>query len=273
MNQKIVPLVAIAAGILAFTLTYKYLSDREDDLKRIKDELYKGARMISVVGAGADIPGQTRIKADDLCLVHIPEATAPEQVVHREEGNLLLGKKTLLKVGAGHAILWTDIEGSDKVSRGLSAMLRDRLRAVSIAVSGANAVSGMVQPNDHVDVLGTFSFPSKTVPDQMETVTLTVLQDVTVLATGQELPTSFASRHLPGRSTSYSTVTLEVTPREAELLVFAQQTQGRLTLALRNSADVYFEKTMPEIDFKTLQTEIPDLNLERQRTIRMRTNL
>jgi pilus assembly protein CpaB len=272
MNQKIVPLVAIAAGILAFSLTYKYLQDKEREIERTKAELFKGARMISVVGARVDIPGQTRIKVDDLDLVHIPEATAPEQVILKEDGAKILGRKTLLKIGAGRAILWNDIEGSDKIARGLSTLIKPKLRAVSIAVSGAAAVSGMVEPNDHVDVLGTFSFPSKAAPDQMETVTMTVLQDVSVLATGQELPTSFAGRRVPGRSTSYSTVTLEVTPREAELLVFAQQTQGRLTLALRNGEDVHYEPTIPEIDFKALESEVPTLNQERQRTIRLKGN-
>jgi hypothetical protein len=44
--------------------------------------------------------------------------------------------------------------------------------------------------------------------------------------------------------------------------------QGRLTLALRNPADLSFEKELPEVNFTMLQTELPGLNLYRQRTIR-----
>ena len=148
------------------------------------------------------------------------------------------------------------------------------LRAVSIAVSGANSVSGMVEPNDRVDVLGTYSFPSKTSAGEMETVTLTLLQDVTVLATGQNLAKQeFMRNRNAMRSTSYSTVTLEVKPREAEFLVFAQQAQGRLTLVLRNSADSTYETTLPEINFKYLETKLPEMNLERQQKIRRKPGI
>ena len=66
----------------------------------------------------------------------------------------------------------------------------------------------------------------------------------------------------------YGSVTLEVTPREAELLVFADQARGKLTLALRNDGDVSFEATMDPIDFNQLKDSLPALNAERQRKIR-----
>ena len=141
-----------------------------------------------------------------------------------------------------------------------------------MAISGASGVSGMVQPTDRIDVLGTFSFPSKRVPGEMETVTLTILQDVTVLATGQRLAKQNVYRR-SGRDTSYSTVTVEVTPREGELLVFAQQIKGRLALALRNPSDVSFESDLPEINFEHLESKLPELNLFRQRNIRHKRDL
>jgi pilus assembly protein CpaB len=274
MNQKVIPIVSIAAGIMAFFLTLKYLRDKEAEVQRTKDELYRSHRTVSVVAALVDIPGGTTLKTSDLDLIPMVEATAPEQVIRKEDGRQLLGKKTIFQIRAGRAILWSDLEGGEPLGRGLSSMVTREQRAVSIAVSGAAAVSGMVEPNDHVDVLGTFAFPSKTVPGEMESATLTILQDVTVLATGQEIPRSLAMRRAGARAGgSYSTVTLEVTPREAELLVFAQQTQGRLSLTLRNPGDVYFEKDLPEVDFKVLESQLPELNLHRQRKLRMRTNL
>jgi pilus assembly protein CpaB len=145
------------------------------------------------------------------------------------------------------------------------------MRALSISVSGAASVSGMVQPNDRVDVLGTFSFPAEGVQGEMESVTLTVLQDVTVLAVGNQLsrrPTDRARR-----SGGYSTVTLEITPREAELLVFAEQVKGRLVLSLRNASDVSFESDLPSVNFEQLQTTLPDMNRFRQQNIRHKRNI
>jgi len=77
---------------------------------------------------------------------------------------------------------------------GLAEMIKPTLRAVSIPVDAIASVSGMIKPNDHVDILGTFIFPSATVTGGVETITLTVLQDVTVLATGKALATSFQRR-------------------------------------------------------------------------------
>ena len=270
MNQRLIPLISIAAGILAFSLTFKYLGDKDKEIERIKADIYKRTRMISVVAADADLPGDTTLKLSDIGTIHVIEATAPDQVVREEEYKLILGKKTLFQIKKGKPILWSDIKGGEMAGRGLSSMVKAEWRAVSIAVSGAAAVSGMVEPNDHVDVLGTFSLPSKSGGAEMETVTMTVLQNVTILATGQELPRSYATRRNAGRSTNYSTVTLEVSPREAEILVFAQQMQGRLSLALRNPTDVGTEKVLPEVNFQALKAELPDLNQKRQDKLRMR---
>jgi Flp pilus assembly protein CpaB len=63
---------------------------------------------------------------------------------------------------------------------------------------------------------------------------------------------------------SYSTVTLEVTPREAEMLAFAEQIRGRLSLSLRNRSDVSYEKELPKVDFEKIRSTIEELNLKRQ---------
>lgn len=273
MNQKLIPLISIAAGILAFSLTYKYLSDKDREIEQIKADIYKRSRMITVVAAAADLPGDTTLKMNDIGVIHVVEATATDQVIREEEYKQILGQKTLFQIKKDKPILWSDIKGREMAGRGLSSMIKPEWRAVSVAVSGAAAVSGMVEPNDHVDVLGTFSLPSKTGGAEMETVTMTVLQNVTILATGQDLPRSYAMRRAAGRSSNYSTVTLEVSPREAELLVFAQQMQGRLSLALRNPTDVGNESALPEVNFEALKAELPELNQKRQQLLKMRGQL
>ena len=63
---------------------------------------------------------------------------------------------------------------------------------------------------------------------------------------------------------TYATITLEVSPREAELLVFYEQIKGRISLALRNRDDTYYEKELPQIDIKKIGEEIEELNKKRQ---------
>ena len=180
---------------------------------------------------------------------------------------VILGRKILLGHRKGDILFWSDIEGGNPVAGGLAADIRRKKRAISISVSGAAAVSGMVKPNDHVDVIGTFSFP-KPAPDGknvlQELVTCTILQNVLVLATGKETSKSGSS---PFGSGSYSTVTLEVSPREAEMLVFAEQIRGRLVLSLRNRNDTSYEKELPQVDFEKIRSEIEDLNAKRQAEI------
>jgi Flp pilus assembly protein CpaB len=76
-----------------------------------------------------------------------------------------------------------------------------------------------------------------------------------------------------GRSFGYSSVTFEVTPREAELLVFAQHMRGQLTLSLRHPEDVTFERALPEVNFQYLEKSLPEINLNRQREIRNKIEL
>ena len=88
-----------------------------------------------------------------------------------------------------------------------------------------------------------------------------------VLATGK-ITAKMAGRDSGGSAQSgYSTVTLEVTPREVEMLAFAEQMRGRLTLSLRNRNDVSYEKELPKVDFEKIRSEIEELNLKRQQKV------
>ncbi len=270
MKDKIIPIVSVAIGILAFALTMQYLRSKEDDLDRRWRELYAGAEKIKVICAGHTIPRGTVITMADLAKKDVFKSAVRQDVLMPEDLSLIIGKKSVFEITAKDPIFWSDIEGGAPSQGGLSSIVGYGLRAISISVGGAAAVSGMVLPTDRVDVLGTFAFPSQTVPGEMETVTLTVLQDVTVLATGQNMANQqyLRQRQSLQRSAGYNTVTLEVTAKEAELLVFTEHMKGALTLALRNPRDVDWRQDLPSINFERLQSELPQLNLERQRDIR-----
>ena len=268
MKQKIVPVVSVVVGIIAFLMTSQYLRSRLADIEEERREMYKGAAKIRVMAARQNIPAGTAIKADDLGTIQVFESAVRGHAVSPEQAELLFGRKAKFTIKALEPIFWSDIEGGADTGLGLAPLIKPTMRAISLSIGGASAVSGLVQPNDRVDVLGTFSMPSKTAPGEMEAVTLTVLQDVTVLATGQMLAKQQLYTAGRSRSSGYSTITLEVTPREAELLVFAEQVKGRLTLSLRNPSDTSYESDLPEIDFEHLENKLPELNMYRQNEIR-----
>lgn len=266
MKEKIIPIVAVLIGLIAFGLTFKAQHDRDERLKAEFRKLYKDAEMEKVMAAVRDIPEGILLRSSDLKYIDVFKRSGTAKMVKSKDGKLLIGRKTLEPIPRNEPIRWDYIEGGDSRHTGLAHLVTPGLRAISLSIGGASAVSGMVRPNDRVDLLGTFSFPSKTSPDQMETVTLTVLQDVTILATGQDLARNMDEQK--GRSGGYSTVTLEVTPREAELLVFAQQLRGSLVLTLRHPEDLGYESDLPNVNFEHLENNIKNYNLNRQRAIR-----
>lgn len=98
-------------------------------------------------------------------------------------------------------------------------------RGVSIKVDDATRDSGFVLPNSQVDVL--VAMPR---PGSQERVAKVILQDITVLAAGQIVEMR------DNKPVTVSTVTLSLTPEQAERLAIAQ-TEGRLMLVTRNLRD------------------------------------
>ena len=267
MKQRMVLIISIVIGLLAFWLTRSYFQARLADLDREREQMNAGQRRVEVIAAGKELAQGTVLAKKDLVSKKIAEREVGKNNVRVEDANRILGKKLKYSMDATENLMWSYVDVPYRPGDGLAPAIPSGRRAISMSIGGAAGVSGLVQPNDRVDVLGSFSFPSRKDPLKMEWVTLTVLQDVTVLATGQTL----GKAELGERSrvnTGYNTVTVEVTPREAELLVFVENMRGHLTLSLRNPEDVSYEKNLPEVNFETLERELPDLNLYRQQFIR-----
>ena len=241
----------------------EYLKAKDREYSEKLQQLTRNYRKIPVIAAKHNLPIGTVLTSDDLGVMDVIESAVRGHVVEEKDASTLLNHRLQRSLHAGDPVYWYDLEGGDPFSRGLSADIKNRQRAMSISVGGTTAVSGMVKPNDHVDVLGTFSFPSPTKPSEMEMVTLTILQDVLVLATGRDTAKNQVGA-AERSSGGYSAVTVEVTPREAEMLVFAEQARGKLVLTLRNPADVEYEKDLPRVDFSKIQEEIATLNRFRQ---------
>ena len=269
MKQKLILIISVVIGMLAALFTKQYLNVKDREVAKVIADFRKSQRMINIVVVKRDLPAGTVLQHTDLGVNSVPESAVRGHAVLSEDAQFLFGRKTMRLLEHLAPVFWSDLEGGAPGSRGMADDIPNQMRALSINVSGSASVSGMVRPNDRVDVLGTFSFPSARNPLELELVTLTVLQNVTILATGRETAKTFSAT---SRSGAYSTVTLSVTPREAEMLVFAEQIKGRLVLALRNTSDVAVENDPPRVNFDHIQDAIKKLNLARQELLRKRTN-
>jgi pilus assembly protein CpaB len=74
-------------------------------------------------------------------------------------------------------------------------------------------------------------------PSGQETLTTTVLQNITVLSAGQTM-----AADARGGAINAPTVTLLVTPEQAEIIILAGS-EGRIQLVLRNGSDNEVQKT------------------------------
>ena len=259
MNKKLILAISIVCGLVALVLTKFYISSVEAEVARKKAELDKRYGTIEVLCFYADTPAGTVLDVNDLGKKVVPERGLAGHAIEWQRHAEVVGRKTLLGHSRGEVVFWSDIEGGDPSAKGLSHDVKRLMRAVSINVGPAAGVSGMVRPNDHVDVIGTFSFST----DPKDVATLTMLQNVLVLATGRETSKSHGLERSMGRD-SYSLVTIEVSPREAEMIAFAEQMKGRLTLTLRNKNDTSFEKELPQVDYEKIRATIEELNMKRQ---------
>src|SRR5947209_3856027 len=115
---------------------------------------------------------------------------------------------------------------------GLAPTIPVGMRAVSVRVNDVAGVAGFVLPGMHVDVLVTGRPPAEN-----GDITSTVLQNILVLSAGQTIQPDAR-----GQAIQAPTVTLLVTPEQAEVLTLAGA-DGHIQLVLRNSSDQTIEKT------------------------------
>ncbi len=262
MKNRWIALTAVLAAIVAYGLTLLYKD-------RFEKRLTRGMEKIEILVARRSIARGSILTAEDLGKREVFKSSLTKRAVEVDQVRDILGKRVTESLERGDPLYWSDLDLPRMGRGGLQASVPKGERALSIAVDQTASVTGLVRPNDHVDILGTFTLPAEGEGAAPKTVTFTLLQDVTVLATGADMGRRLF-REGPEGSTSaagrYSTVTFAVTPEEAELLVFASQ-QGRLVLTLRNAEDILEPGELPQVDFQFLSKELKRLNDQRrQRT-------
>ncbi|MEZ5708255.1 MAG: Flp pilus assembly protein CpaB [Blastomonas sp.] len=113
----------------------------------------------------------------------------------------------------------------------LAAALGPGMRAVTVPVSARTGVAGFVFPGDRIDLVLTQSVNGEG-PDLKTSET--IIRNLRVLATDQRVNAENAEGNAVVRT--FSTVTVEATPKIAEKIAVAQ-TIGTLSLSLRSIAD------------------------------------
>jgi pilus assembly protein CpaB len=113
---------------------------------------------------------------------------------------------------------------------GLSAVVADGKRAMTVRVNDVVGVAGFTLPGNYVDIMVNTQNEGSKRGDQDQTISKIVLERILVLAIAQE------SSRDETKPRVVNAVTLEVTPEQAENLDLARSV-GTLSLVLRNQVD------------------------------------
>lgn len=173
----------------------------------------------------------------------------------------VVNKTAVTTIMAGEPIFNTKVANVGDASL-VSTLIDKNMRAYTIQTKGPSAsVANLVRPGDHVDVLLNLRGGANDETGGGSATTL--LQNVEILAIDQILdPTADRLKVLEmwAKGDNFTSVTLKVSPQDATLL-FLGQSNGELSLALRNTDDADPVNTNPatirQIRFLQMSTE-PD---------------
>ena len=198
----------------------------------------KPPEMVKVLVAAKDIPIDTKIDQTYLKVVDMPPGSVPDG--YQTSPDKVLGNRLKEAIYKGEPIL-TRRMLDDSAASVLSVTLSPGKRAVAVKVDDIIGVSGFILPGSHVDVIASGRGRG----------TRTVLQDIKVLTVGQALKAE-------GGTLRAGSVTLEVDPRQAEILTEATLA-GSVRLALRHQLDRAFREPPPNPGPES-EGEAPDSN-------------
>lgn len=233
MRIVIIGVIVAALAVAGVTagLIQQYLSEQKSDDSEIAET--KTVGVVKILVAARDVPAGAVIKENQFVWRDWPEKGAKANYFVEGEDVLdeLMGKAMRRGVGTGEPLtrsrVFTPGEGSH-----MAGILRPGMRAISIKVDAVSGVSGFVSPGDKVDL---FLYHTKEISKgggnrrDRRRYAEPILIDVPVLGVDQTVD------DMEGNATLSKTVTLEVTPKQAEVVAVARE-MGIITLALHSLA-------------------------------------
>jgi pilus assembly protein CpaB len=211
--------VSCVAAVVAVVLASRWMNEQANLNTR------------KIVVAANDIELGTRLASDMIKMTDWPADSVP--VGAFTDAKQLDTRVTRVALQRGEPLLEAKlaVPGS---SGGLSAVVAEGKRAMTVRVNDVIGVAGFALPGNFVDILvSTQNDADRRARDEQrdQSVSKLVLERILVLAVAQE-----ASQN-DTKPKVVNAVTLEVTPEQAEKLDLARSV-GQLSLVLRNQIDV-----------------------------------
>ena len=226
---KIALVVAVFFGLIAAYGIFNFLRQQRQAAEALRTQTQ------DVVIAAKDIPAgstiaEAMLKDGTVRAIKWPKASVPAGAFGSPTE--VIGKVNRVKIMANEPILESRLSGD---GAGLTVRLEPGKRAMAVRVDEIIGVSGFIVPDDRVDVIVTTTPPGVTNNDAR--LSKIVLQNKRVLSVAQ------STEQKDGKPQVARSITLEVSPEEAEKLSLAYQ-EGPIVLALRGVGDETEPKTI-----------------------------
>lgn len=214
-NSKavIMLIVAIVAGLGAVTMASRWLLQRSADVNKI-------------AVATVDINLGQKLSQDMVKLVDWPASSIPADSFN--DPSKLDGRVLKTSLQRGEPLMESKLAPVG-TQGGLSAVIAEGKRAITVRVNDVVGVAGFALPGNYVDIIVNTQQASGR-NDEDQNISKIVLERILVLAVAQEVGRDETKPKV------VNAVTLEVTPEQAEYIDLARSI-GSLSLVLRNQVD------------------------------------
>jgi pilus assembly protein CpaB len=214
---------ALIFGVLAAVSVSRYLSSAQAYTKNLN----------KIAVAKVAIPIGSKIIPEQIMVVQFPKESTPDGAFESPEK--LAGRVAVTNIAAREPITEARL-APEGTAAGLSAIIPEGYRAMTVKVDDAAGISGFIMPGTMVDVVVVID--PREGSGMQDPISKIVLQNIKVLANGQNIDKPKDERE----ANSVKAVTLQVTPEQAEKLALASS-EGKLQLMMRSQIDQGDEQT------------------------------
>jgi pilus assembly protein CpaB len=232
--MKRAQLIGFSVALVAAGLAYYVASELLQPPAPITVE--KHVDSTEVLIAGTNIPVGDIVTEASFGWTTWPQSAVSKDYITKESGGPDIKHKLAGSVARAPILAGEPITNTKLIKPGdggvLAAILPQGMRAISTKIRAETAAGSLILPNDHVDVILIRRLRDRAGQDTP--VSDTLFRNVRVMAIGQQIQTKEGKAVADSNA---STATLELTPRQAEMLALANS-MGDISLSLRSVADL-----------------------------------
>ncbi len=230
--------ISVGLALLSILLLYSWSQDQKTQVHKTLGATKR------VVRATEDIAEMETINESKLELADLPGDFIQPQAL--SDVNVAVGQVAVAPILKGEQILQTKLllPGPET---GLSLEISPGKRAINIPIDDMRGVSHLLKPGDRVDLIASVEAGKG---QEAHHEVRVIMQDVPILATGLNIVNNIPRRleqeagekkiiqYNLNSNTSFSNVTIEAKPEDAQILIYILSTSpGALFIALRNPTD------------------------------------